>query len=242
MDPRKSILPFDVALEVIGYLETGTDTSTLRALSTVCYALLEPSQRKLFTEITITITSPTQRRPKPHMLTLYDIFNISPHLSTYVRHLTLTFEVHELDPSASLYVLKRLTSVESLRINNMIWQDLNPESRPEWCQTIEAILGQPSLRRLELEDHGMLHSMVWQLPALTYVDLGKWRIEDTSFIVCPRLTRRLIMSWTQNISRNTLQNFLQVSPNLNQLEVTYMGASFSYLFTTQHPHIVENRS
>jgi len=90
MASRNSTLPLDVISEVIGHVSLNKDILTLRALSTTCYALLEPSQRKLFNGLTIQVFSHNNRRTA--YLSLNHIFHVSPHLTTYVQDLTISFE------------------------------------------------------------------------------------------------------------------------------------------------------
>jgi len=195
---QSPILPFDVLTEIIRHSDLETDVPTLSALSMTCRATIEPSQRKLFNTIEILVIPRYCDETQPIYSTLNDIFNSSPHLVTYVNHLTVKFETPYPDTSCIVPALEKLSLVQSLRIKNPSWID-SPEESPQLSEIISAILRHPSLRRLDLEDCGLLQSIVWQLPALTTIDIAGWKIKDLDINhALPNLTRRLAMLWDGN--------------------------------------------
>ena len=228
-------LPFDVLTEIISVSDLDTDVETLKALSMTCRATVEPSQRRLFNTIEILVIPHSSDETRPIYSTLKDIFNSSPHLATYVCHLTIKFEIPCPDTSCVVPALEKLCSIQSLRINYSTWIE-NPEDSLQWREVLRAILHHPSLRRLDLEDCGLLPSIVLQLPVLLSIDLAEWRIEEPdSTINYARsvLTRRLAMSWdgTPN-SPSTLRSFLKITPHLAHLKVTqYSSTYFSINYT-----------
>ena len=87
----------------------------------------------------------------------------------------------------------------------------------------------------DLEDRGLLPSIVWQLPALTSIDLDGWRIEEPGINYARHsLTRRLAMSWDTSLDpQSTLRSFLKISPRLTHLRVTQSsGGYFLIIYTT----------
>jgi len=228
MASQKLMMPLDVISEVITHLDLTTDTLTLRALSTTCYALLEPSQRKLFSGLVIQVFSQYNRRPA--YLFLNHIFDVSPHLATYVQDLTVTFETAYPD-TYIVPVLEKLCSIQSLQIKYTHWIKY-PEKILQWHEVVSPLLRHPCLRRLDLGGYGVLPSTVWSFPTLEFIDLGKWRIEDIkSDDARPSTTRRLAISWSQNDPCSTLRSFLRISPRLIHLKVSQISSmSFSYHF------------
>ena len=227
-------LPFDVLTEIIWHSDLETDVPTLRALSMTCRATVEPSQRRLFNTIKILVIPHYSDETQPIYSTLNDIFNSSPHLATYVSHLTVEFRRPHADTSCIVPALEKLSLIQSLRIKYPSWVD-SPEQSPRWGEVMGAILRHPSLRRLDLEDRGLLPSIVWQLPALTSIDLEGWRIEEPGINYAHHsLTRRLAMSWDMSPDpRHTLRSFLKISPRLIHLRVTQnSGTYFLIIYTT----------
>jgi len=131
---------------------------------------------------------------------------------------------------------KKISLIQSLRIKYPSWVDSAEESS-RWGDVISAILRHPSLRRLDLEDRGLLPSIVWQLPALTSIDLEGWRIEEPGINYARHsLTRRLAMAWEMSPRpQRTLRSFLKVSPRLIHLRVTQnSGTYFLIIYTTNN--------
>ena len=228
------ILPFDVLAEIIRHSDLETDIPTLRALSMTCRAIVEPSQRRLFNIIKILVIPFYHKKTQPIYSTLNEIFNSSPHLATYVNHLTIKFQIPYPDTSCIVPALKKLSLIQSLRIENPNWTGFAEES-PQWREVINAILCHPSLRRLDLEDCGLLPSIVWQLPALTSIDIAGWRIEDPDVSLArPNLTRRMAMLWDgKPDSCSTLRSFLKISPRLAHLKVTHYGGTYFTIINTE---------
>jgi len=226
-------LPFDVLTEIIRHSDLETDVPTLRALSMTCRATVEPSQRRLLNTIEILVIPHDCDKTQPIYSTLNDILNSSPHLATYVSHLTVEFRRPYADTSCIVPALEKLSLIQSLRIKYPSWVD-SPEESPRWGEVMGAILRHPSLQRLDLEDRGLLPSIVWQLPALTSIDLEGWRIEEPGINYSHSLTRRLTMSWDMSPDpRRTLRLFLKISPRLIHLRVTQnSGTYFSIIYTT----------
>ena len=231
---QSPILPFDVLTEIIRHSDLETDVPTLSALSMTCRATVEPSQRRLFNTIEILVIPRDRDETQPIYSTLNDIFNTSHHLATYVNHLTVKFEKPYPDTSCIVPALEKLTLIQSLRIKSPKWIGF-PEQSPQWREVIGAILRHTSLRRLYLEHDGLLPSIVWQLPALTSIDIGWWRIEEPDINhTPPSLTRRLAILWNIWIpySRRTLRSFLKISPHLAHLKVTQYGGTYYTIIDT----------
>ena len=238
---QSSSLPFDILTEIISLSDLDTDVETLKALSMTCRATVEPSQRRLFNTIEILVIPHSRDETQPKYSTLNDIFNSSPHLATYVCHLNIKFEVPYPDTSCIALALKKMSSIQSLRIIHPSWNNY-PEESPRWREVISAILCHPSLRRLDLEDCGLLPSVVWQLPALTSIDIVGWRIEEPEInYTYPSLTRRLAMSWDGTPDpQSTLRSFLKISPRLAHLKVTqYSGTYFSIIYTRNNNDLIK---
>jgi len=233
-----STLPSDAISEVISHLNLDTDILTLRALSMSCFALLEPSQRKLFSRLEILVASSSYDNPLPLFFSVNRIFNTSPHLATYVRHLAVTFEKPCPETSFVIAFLKKLSSILSLQIRHGRW-DLYSMVYPQWPQFVSAIL-HPSLQRLDLWGDGVLPKAVWQFPALRFIKLGTWEIENIdSDEGLPSLMRCLAMSWSNDDPLGRLRSFLRISPLLNYLKVTESHSmSFSYHFTTNKKDLI----
>jgi len=225
MASRNLTLPLDVISEVISHVSCNKDILTLRALSTTCSALLEPSQRKLFNGLTIQVFPHNNRRRA--YLSLNHIFHVSPHLTTYVQDLTISFET-EYPDNYIVPVLKQLCSIQSLKIKYTHWI-MYPEQILQWHEVVDAVL-RPSLRRLDLGGYGVLPSTVCSFPTLVSIDLGKWRIEDMKLDdALPDIKRRLAISWAQADPCKTLKSFLRISPRLSHLKVSQISSmSFSY--------------
>jgi len=171
---------------------------------------------------------------QPTYSTLNDILNSSAHLATYVRHLTVKFGRPYPDTSCIVPALEKLSLIHSLRIKPAIWVN-SPEESPRWGEVMGVILRHPSLRRLDLEDRGLLPSIVWQLPALTSIDIVGWRIEEPGIdYACHSLTRRLAVTWDMSPHlQNTLRSFLKISPRLIHLRVTQdSGTYFLIIYKT----------
>ena len=183
-----------------------------------CRSTVEPSQRRLFNAIEILVIPPDCDKTQP-IYTLNDIFNSSSHLATYVSHLTVKFGKPYPDTSCIVPALEKLSLIQSLRIKYTSWID-TPEESLRWVEVISAIVLHRSLRRLDLGDRGLLPSIVWQLPALTSIDLDGWRIEEPGINYARHsLTRRLAMSWDTSLDpQSTLRSFLKISPRLTLLE------------------------
>ena len=234
-------LPFDVLTEIISHSDLETDLQTLKALSMTCRATVEPSQRRLFNTIEILVIPHSRDETRPIYSTLNDVFNSSPYLATYVCHLNIKFEVPYPDTSRIVLALKKLSLIQSLRIIHPSW-NRSPEESPRWCEVINAVLRHPSIRQLNLEDCGLLPSIVWQFPALTSIDIARWRIEEPEMNHArPSLKRRLAMSWdgTQDPQR-TLRLFLKISPRLAHLKVTqYSGTYFSIIYTRNNDDLTK---
>jgi len=214
-------LPFDVLTEIIRHSDLETDVPTLRALSMTCRATVEPSQRRLFNTIEILVIPHDCDKTQPIYSTLNVNLNSSPHLATYVSHLTVKFMRPYADTSCIVPALEKLSLIQSLRIKYPNWLD-SLEENPLWGEVIGAILRHPSLRRLDLENCSLLPSTVWQLPALTSIDLAGWRIEKPGINYARHsLRRRLAMTWDMSPDpRSTLRSFLKISPRLIHLRVT----------------------
>jgi len=220
-------LPFDVLTEIIRHSDLEADVPTLRALSMTCRATVEPSQRRLFNIIEILVIPHYFDETQPIYSTLNKIFNSSPHLATYVSHLTVEFRRPYADTSCIVPALEKISLIQSLRIKNPSWVDSAEES-PRWGDVIGAILRHPSLRRQDLEDRGLLPSIVWQLPALTSIDLEGWRIEEPGIKYARHsLTKCLAMSWdTSPDPQSTLRSFLKISPRLTHLRITHNSGTY----------------
>jgi len=225
MASQHPTLPLDIISEVIGHLDLNTDILTLRALSRTCYALLEPCQRKLFSRLVIQVFSQWNRQSG--YFRLIHIFDVSPHLATYVQDLTATFETAYPD-TYIVPILQKLCSMQTLQIKYTYWNKY-PEGSLQWQEIISVILRHPSLRRLDLGGYGILLSTVWDFPTLTHIDLGKWRIEDTeSEDPRPSLKRRLAILWSQDDPCSTLRSLLRISPLLIHLKASQTSSmSFS---------------
>ena len=234
MDPLQSpSSPFDILTEIISHSDLDPGFHTLRALSMTCRATVEPSQKRLFNTIEILVIPHSNDETWPIYPTLNDIFNSSPHLATYVCHLTIKFEVPYPDTSCIVPALEKICSIQSLRIIHPSWNN-SPEESPRWREVISAVLRHPSLRQLDLEDCGLLPLIVLQFPALTSIDIARWRIEEPEINYArPSLTRRLAMSWDGKPDpRSTLRLFLKISPRLAHLKVTqYSGMYISIVYT-----------
>jgi len=211
MDPLRSILPFDILTEVIDHLDPTSDTTTLKALSTACVALLEPSQRKLFSERAIMMI--------PSRSILDIPLKKSPHLATYVRQLTLTFTIPHTDSSTVVSIIHKMDSIKCLRL----WHsgDANLGRFPEWREWVTVIIHRPSLQHLTLRGHGTLPSTVWPLPALKSIDMGTWGIEDVlpPTILPHQFIARMSMVLTGTMPVITLGRLLQLSPHLHELKL-----------------------
>jgi len=175
-------LPFDIIFEVIHHLESDANALTLRALSTTCHILRGPSQRKLFCKLTILVTSgqpSASKHDPPTYFALNDLFNTSPYLATYVRHLTVTFKP-PYPPTVSIIasVLDKMCSITSLGINHVVWPHEYLEKIPQLRECASVVLCRPTLRKLDLSQYGELPASVWQIPTLTNIDLGYWWVED----------------------------------------------------------------
>jgi len=205
-------------------------------LSMTCRATAEPSQRRLFNTIEILVIPHDCDETQPIYSTLNDIFNSSPHLATYVSHLVVEFRRPYPATSCIVPALEKLSLIQSLRIKYPSWVD-SPEESPRWGEIIGAILRHSSLRRLDLEDRGLLPSIVWQLPALTSIDLAGWRIEELGINYARHsLTRRLAMTWDMSPRpQRTLRSFLKISPRLIHLRLTQnSGTYFLIIYTTNN--------
>jgi len=223
MDPAEPTLPFDVISEVIDQMDSDTDGLTLRTLSTTCRALLKPSQRKLFNSLKILVTEPYNDAQQPRYFALNDLFNTSPPLAAYIRRLNVAFAVpFPATVPILVSILERLGSTTSLRIDNGVWPAEHTKQVPPWRNCLNAVLRYPSLRRLELQGYGELPALFLQLPALTTVNLGAWRIEGVGVDdPRPNLTKHLDMCWfTEEVSPGILRTFLRISPLLTHLTVT----------------------
>jgi len=220
MDPRNLFLPLDVLLEVIEHLYLTCDVVTIQVLSTTCRALLEPSQRKLFRKITIRLISHSSKCSRRKYLALFDLLDLSPHLSTYIRHLTFEFTTHP-DPIV-VSMIQKLVSLEGLcLIANNIWITYPEWGSAQWDEFNTKILHRPSLKQLRLMGYGMLSPSILRLPNLRSVDLGKWNMSEADLLPdsCKLPLRRLAIDWNQITPEVTLRRFLKVSPNLETLEV-----------------------
>jgi len=185
----------------------------------VLHHLLEPSQRKLFSRLEILVVSSSHDNPRPIFFNLRRIFNASPHIATYVRHLAVTFDKPCAETSFVIAFLKKLSSVLSLQIRHGLW-DLYAMGYPQWPQFVSTIL-HPSLQRLDLWRDAVLPKAVWQFPALRLIKLGTWKIENIdSDEGLSSLTRCLAMSWSNDDPLGILSSFLRISPLLIYLKVS----------------------
>jgi len=140
-------LPLDIISEVVGHLDFDTDMLALRALSTTCYALLEPSQRKLFNKLKIPSVSLSNHNVLPTYSALNNLFNVSPHLATYVRHLAITLGNPYPDISILFSIIVKMCSMQRLEIIDLFapWNKY-PEMDPQWRESVSAVLCHPSLQ------------------------------------------------------------------------------------------------
>ena len=229
MDPPhvQSTLPFDIFSEVIGHLDVEKDIPTLRSLSTTCATLLEPSQRMIFSTISIKMVSPAPDGLRPEYLALKDLLITSPHLATYVSHLKLSFAIPHSDTLIVTSVVERLVALKSLHLQNMANDGSYPEQNSEWRAFIGQVLQQPSLLRLKVDGSGQLPCSIWYLPALMSIELGKWRIKEADPLATPypTLSRRLAINWVDFSQIETLERFLRASPRLRELDLHLPASS-----------------
>ena len=160
-----------------------------------------------------------------------DLFITSPHLAAYIRRLNVAFAV-PIPATVPILVsiLERLGSTTSLRIDNGVWSAEHTKQALPWRNCLNVFLRYPSLRRLELQGYGQLPALVLQLPTLTSVNLGAWKIEGVGVDdLRPNLTKHLDMCWfTEDISPGILRTFLRISPLLTHFTVT-RSKPFSFM-------------
>ena len=230
-------LPFDIIAEVIHHLESDANALTLRALSTTCHILRRPSQRKLFCNLEILVTSGqpyAYKHNPPTYFALNDLLNTSPYLASYVRHLTVTFRP-PYPPTVSIIasVLDKMCSITSLRINHIVWPDEYPRRILQLRECASVVLCRPSLRKLDLKDCGELPASVWQVPTLTDIDLGYWRVGEVDMSDSrPIVTWRLAISWLlleDHGAPSRLRTFLRISPLLTHLTVSCISGKSSHV-------------
>jgi len=217
-------LPLDVLSEIIEVLDVDDDAPTLRSLSMSCATLLEPSQRRLFSKISIKMDWLAPASPKPKYLALKNLFIKSPHLATYVSHLRLSFKIPHPDTSIVASIVEKLVALKRLRLHDRVDEDNNPERNLEWRAFISQALQRPSLLELELDGYGELPSSALHLQALRSIKLGCWRIEEADMLTTPHITtlpRRLVITWIDHSSIEILRRFLGASPHLRELELHY---------------------
>jgi len=230
-------LPFDIIAEVIHNLESDANALTLRALSTTCHILRRPSQRKLFCNLAILVTSgqpSASKHDPPTYFAFNDLFNTSPYLATYVRHLTVTFKP-PYPPTVSIIasVLDKMCSITSLRIIHLVWPHEYPERIPQLRGCASVVLCRPTLRKLDLKGNGELPASVWQIPTLTDINLGYWRVGDVDMSDSrPIIRRRLAILWLllqDHGSPSRLRTFLRISPLLTHLTVSCISGKPSHV-------------
>jgi len=176
MDPR-NLLPLDIILEVIEHLYLTCDVATIQVLSTTCRALIEPSQRKLFRKVTIKLFSHPSICSRRKYLALCDLLDLSPHISTYIRRLTVKFRLPHPDYSIVIAMIHKLVSLEGLcLITSNMWVLYTEKDYTQWDEFITKILHRPSLKQLRLIGDGLLPPTILRLPDLRSVDLGRWNI------------------------------------------------------------------
>jgi len=227
MDPR-NLLPLDIILEVIEHLYLTYDVATIQVLSTTCRALIEPSQRKLFRKTTIRLISHSSKCSRRKYLALCDLLDLSPHISTYIRHLTVEFTIPHPDYPIIIAMTQKLVSLEGLcLITTNMWVLYTERDFTQWNEFITKILHRPSLKQLRLIGNGLLPPTILRLPDLRSVDLGRWNIYAAESLpdTCKLPLRRLAIDWNQITPEVTLRRFLKVSPNLETLEVGCDGKS-----------------
>jgi len=78
-----------------------------------------------FQKLAILIVPPSNAEPRPACFALSDLFNASPHLATYIRDLTVTFNNPDPATSIGISVLEKLSSIVSLRIDRHLCTELS---------------------------------------------------------------------------------------------------------------------
>jgi len=229
-----STLSFDVISEVIQHLDINlsTDISTLRALSTTCHALLEPSQRALFSRILIILSTSTTPAPNRAYIALHDLLlNTSPHLASYPRHLDITFNLPH--PAAQIVInllvkIASMASIQTLRLCDTSQSDCNEESFTFASMVLEILPPQHPLLELRLVGYGILPSSIFDLPVLeelSAIDVGEWRIGNSLFDPIDTLLINLktlavtSLPWVNPGKR--MGDFLWVSPHVTRLELEF---------------------
>jgi len=229
-----STLRFDVISEIIKHLDIDftTDVSTLKALSTTCHAVLEPSQRKLFSRISINLKPLIAARPNTAYIALYNLFlNTSPHLAAYPRHLQIIYQVPHPDTTiviTLLNIMSPVASIQTLHLYNTQTKTEYEEESSSWPYTVLKIFSlRQSLLQLRLSGHGILPPSLFDLPALaalTAIHVGRWRIRDGIFPIATRLVHLKYLGVEAvpgSNSRERVGTFLRVSPQLTKLEMVF---------------------
>ena len=237
---RMSTLPFDVICEIIKHLDIDftTDVSTLKALSTTCHAVLEPSQRKLFSRISINLKPLIAARPNTAYIALYNLFlNTSPHLAAYPRHLQIIYQVPHPDTTiviALLNIVSSVASIQTLHLWNMQLKTSYKEESSSWAYTVLKIFSpRHSLFQLRLSGHGILPPSLFDLPslaALSTIDVGQWTIGDKLIPIKARFLhlKSLAIEALPGInSGERVGVFLRVLPQLTKLEMRFPGNVYS---------------
>ncbi|KAJ7800350.1 hypothetical protein B0H14DRAFT_3490747 [Mycena olivaceomarginata] len=140
------------------------DKETLKACALVGSSFLPPSQRKLFRKVRL------GRRSRDREAALAE----SPHLASYVRHLTIVMPSTVPDSVAVAGVLRSVQNIESLVVSGMApgvnWNSVEHEAR----STLLECLSRPSLRSLLLSGMDVsaaLISAATAIPVVSFFDI-----------------------------------------------------------------------
>ncbi|KAJ7468793.1 hypothetical protein FB451DRAFT_1257333 [Mycena latifolia] len=152
-------IPLDLIAAIVDELKH--DRTSLKACSLAAAAFCPPGQRHLFRTMWLHVEhwgirsrnftpsySGERRTPSGTIQKISALLSESPHLATYVRHLTIELPTSPDEETLLEHTLQTVRNLETLAIsgNLVLWNSLSPPL----ASTILEVMARPALNRLHL--------------------------------------------------------------------------------------------